>query len=89
MSKLINEVVMNSDQTEQVGEKIHKKLDMVRVADASIKRSDQVRSLDNCHKTNCHCTKRGRHGSVLTYELTTVPTSLFKDNSLRKTDKSS
>ncbi len=37
---------MNCDEAEQVGAKIHKKLDNVSVVDASIKRSDQVLSLD-------------------------------------------
>ncbi len=38
---------VNCDQTEQVGMKIHKQLDKVSVIDASIKRNDQVRSLDH------------------------------------------
>ena len=40
---------VNCDQTEHVGAKIHKQLDRVSVTDASIKRSDQVRSLDHLH----------------------------------------
>ncbi len=36
---------VNCDEAEQVGAKIHKKLDNVSVVDASIKRSDQVLSL--------------------------------------------
>ena len=37
---------VNCDQKEQVGAKIHKQLGNVRVTDALIKRSDQVRFLD-------------------------------------------
>ncbi len=40
---------VNCDQTELVGAKIHKQLDKVSAIDASIKRSDQVRSLDHLH----------------------------------------
>ncbi len=37
---------VNCDQTEQVGSKIHKQLDNINVLDASIKRNDQVQSLN-------------------------------------------
>ena len=40
---------INYDQTEQVGGKLHKKLDKVRVIYASLMRSDQVTSLDHLH----------------------------------------
>ncbi len=60
---------------QQVGAKNHKQLDKVSAIDASIKRSDHVRSLDHLHpgieldknliKTDCYCTERGRHGSIL------------------------
>ena len=37
---------VNCDQTEQIGAKIHSQLDNVSIIDASIKRNDQVRSLE-------------------------------------------
>ena len=76
------------------------------VTDASIKRSDQVRSLDHLHPVNTVKKKKVHINPTLLfsrliaivqreedmapffdYELTTIPTSLFKDSGLRKTDK--
>ncbi|XP_065911780.1 uncharacterized protein [Dysidea avara] len=98
---------VNCDQTEQVGAKIHKKLDNMSIIDASIKRSDQVRSLDHLQPGIQVDKKKVTINPMLlfsrliavvqreedmaqffNYELTTIPTSLFKDNYLRKTDKS-
>jgi len=97
---------VNCDQTERVGAKIHKQLNNVRVTDASIKRSDQVRSLDYLQpgiqvekkKVNINPTmlfsrliaivqREEDMASFFEYELTAIPTSLFKDYCLRKTDK--
>ena len=97
---------VNCDQTERVGAKIHKQLSNVRVTDASIKRSDQVRSLDYLQpgiqvekkKVNINPTmlfsrliaivqREEDMASFFEYELTAIPTSLFKDYCLRKTDK--
>ena len=97
---------VNCDQTEPAGAKIHKQLDKVSAIDASIKRSDQVRSLDHLHpgieldKKKVHVNPTQLFSRLIAivqreedmvpffnYELTTIPTSLFKDNGLRKTDK--
>ena len=97
---------VNCDQTEQIGAKIHKQLNKVSIIDASIKRNDQVRSLNHLHpgiqvdKKKVHINptllfsrliaiaqREEDMAQFFCYELTTIPTSLFKDNSLRKTDK--
>ena len=96
---------VNCDQTKQVGANIHKKLDDMNVIDASIKRSDQVRSLNQLQpsvqvdkkssykpnatflKTDCSGAEREDMALYFEYELTTIPTSVFKDNGLRKTEK--
>ena len=97
---------VNCDETEKVGMKIHKQLDNVSVVDASIKRNDQVRSLDHLlpgiqvDKKKIHINPTLLFSRLIAivqreedmvpffcYELTTVPTSLFKNNALRKNDK--
>ncbi len=97
---------VNCDEAEQVGAKIHKKLDNVSVVDASIKRSDQVLSLDFLQpgiqvekkRVNIDPTilfsrliaivqREEDMAPFFEHELTTTPTSLFKDYCLRKTDK--
>ena len=97
---------VNCDQTEQVGCQIHKQLNMVPVANAAIKRSDQVRTLDHLRpgilvdKKKIHINptqlftrligivqREDDMAPFFNYELTSIPTSLFKNNSLRKTDK--
>ena len=94
------------DQTEQVRAKIHKQLDKMHVKDASIKRNDQVQSLDHLYpdiqvdKQKVHINptllfsrliaivqREKDMAPFFNYEFTTIPTSLFKDNSLQKTDK--
>lgn len=78
----------------------------MNVIDASIKRSDQVRSLNQLQpsvqvdKKKVHINPMLLFSRLIAlvqreedmapyfeYELTTIPTSLFKDNGLRKTDK--
>ena len=78
----------------------------MNVIDASIKRSDQVRSLNQLQPSVQDDKKKVHINPMLLfsrlialvqreedmapyfeYELTTIPTSLFKDNGLRKTDK--
>ncbi len=97
---------INCDETELVGSRIQEKLNNISVANASIKRSEQVRTLN-------HLTPGVRIGNqrvvidptllfsrliaiaqreeniekYFEYELTVVPTSLFKENALRKTTK--
>ena len=97
---------VNCDQTEQIGTKIHSQLDNVSIIDASIKRNDQVRSLEYLQpgiqvekkKININPTllfsrliavvqREEDMAPFFKYELTTIPTSLFKDNYLQKTDK--
>ena len=94
---------VNCDQTEQVGARIHKQLDRVSVIDASIKRSDQVQSLDHLHpgiqvdKKKVHINPTllfSRLIAIVQREEDMAPffnyeltTILFKDNALRKTDK--
>ncbi len=97
---------VNCDEAEQVGAKIHKKLDNVSVVDASIKRSDQVLSLDFLQpgiqvekkKVNIDPTilfsrlidivqREEDMAPFFEHELTTIPTPLFKNYCLRKTDK--
>ena len=77
------------------------------ITQATIKRSEQVRSLDHLYpgikvdkkKVNINPTilfsrliaivqREEDMAPYFDYELTTVPTSLFKDNTLRKTVKS-
>ena len=74
-----NDDGVNCDQTEQIGTKIHLQLDYVSIINASIKRNDQVRSLEHQQpeiqvekkniltvlKIDCCSTERRRHGSVL------------------------
>ena len=98
---------INCDETEVVGMKVHKQLDKVSVIDASIKRKDQVYSLDHLlpgiqvDKKKIHINptlllsgliaivqREEDMALFLCYELTTFPTSLFKNNALRKNDKS-
>ena len=97
---------VNCDKTEQVGAQIQKKLDNVSITQATIKRSEQVRSLDHLYpgikvdkkKVNINPTilfsrliaivqREEDMAPYVDYELTTVPTSLFKDNALHKSVK--
>lgn len=98
---------INCDETELVGSIIQENLDDVSVAAASIKRSEQVRTLGYLTTG----VKIGKHRVVIDptllftrliaiaqredniekyfeFELTVVPTSLFKETALRKPTKS-
>ena len=94
---------VNCDKTEEVGAHIQKKLDNMNVVEASIKRSDQVRSLDHLNpgiqveKRKVHIHPNHLFYRLITiaqreedmapyfgYELTAMPTSLFKDYFMRK-----
>ncbi len=97
---------VNCDRTEEVGAKIQHQLDNVGVMEATMKRSEQVRSLDHLYpgvqvdKKKIHINptilfsrliaivqREEDMGPFFDYELTTIPTSLFKDNAMRKTEK--
>ena len=97
---------VNCDKTEEVGSKIQRQLDNVCVIDASIKRREQVRSLDHLYPGVKIDKKKVTINPTLLfsrliaivqreedmvpffdYELTTIPTALFKDNAMRKTEK--
>ena len=98
---------VNCHKTEEVGAHIEKKLDNMKVVEASIKRSDQVRSLDHLYagiqvgKQKVHIQPNHLFYRLIAivqreedmapyfgYELTAMPTSLFKDNVMRKSVKS-
>ena len=98
---------VNCHKTEEVGAHIQKKLDNMNVVEASIKRSDQVRSLDHLYagiqvdkqKVHIHpnhlfyrliaiVQREEDMAPYFGYELTAMPTSLFKDNVMRKSVKS-
>ena len=97
---------VNCDQTEHVGAIIHSQLNNKGIVDASIKRSDQVRTLDYLQLGIQVEKKKVTINPTLLFtrliavvqreedmfpffrnELTSIRTSLFKDNYLRKTDK--
>ena len=97
---------MNCDKTEEVGSKIQRQLDNVCAIEASIKRREQVRSLDHLYPGVKIDKKKVTINPTLLfsrliaivqreedmvpffdYELTTIPTTLFKDNAMRKTEK--
>ena len=94
---------INCDQTEIVGAKIQKTLDNVTVLEASIRRNEQIQSLDHLYpglkvdKQKVHINPTLLFSRLIAivqreedmvpyfnYELTTVPTSLFKDDRMRK-----
>ena len=98
---------INCDSTEEVGAKIQMKLNNVSVTEASLKRKDQVCSLDHLQpgiqidKKKYHIDPMNLFSRLIaivqreedmipyfSYELTTIPTSLFKDSAMRKTQKS-
>ena len=98
---------INCDKTEQIGARIQKQLDNVAVTEGSIKRSEQVQSLDHLlpglkvDKKQVHINPTILFSRLIAiiqreediapnfeYELTVIPTSLFKDNTMRKTAKS-
>ena len=94
---------VNCHRTEDVGAKIQQQLDNVCVTEATIKRSEQVKSLDHLYpgvqvdKKKIYINLFSRLIAVVRreedmqpffdYELTTIPTSLFEDNIMRKTNK--
>ena len=97
---------VNCDRTEQVGENIQKQLDNVSVVEASIKRSEQVRSLDYLYpgiqvdRQKFHINPTLLFSRLIAivqreedmtpyfdYELTAIPTSLFKDKVMSKPAK--
>ena len=98
---------INCNKTEEVGVHIHRKIDNMSAVEASIKRSDQVKSLDHLHpgikvdkqKINIHPNHLFYHlmtieqrdenmAPYFDYELTAMPTLLFKDNFMCKSVKS-
>ena len=97
---------VNCHKTEEIGAKIQQQLDNISVAEATVKRSEQVKSLDHLYpgvqvdkkKISINPTilfsrliaivqREEDMRSFFDYELTTIPTSLFKDNVMRKTNK--
>ena len=98
---------VNCQEAEKVGACIQRKLDNVNVHLASIKRSEQIKSLDSLFP-GVHIDKQKvridpnhlfqrlllvaqRENDMLPffeYELTSIPTSLFKDCYMRKSQKS-
>ena len=94
------------DQPEEVGRKIQKHLDNISVLEASIKKSEQVKSLNHLYpgiqvdkeKVQINPTllfsrliaivqREEDITPYFDYELTAIPTSLFKDHAMRKTTK--
>ena len=103
-----DEDMINCDQAKEVDEKIQTSLDGVAVKSAKIKRSENVRTLQNL-QAGIRIDKKGIHSNpavlfmcctvlaqwqsedVEPYfipELAAIPTSLFKDDLMRRTDKS-
>jgi hypothetical protein len=97
---------INCDDTECVGANLQKQLDNASIAKASIKRSEQVKTLDvlmpgfkvDREKVVINPTilftrliaivqREDNMSCYFEYELTTIPTSLFKDNAMRKNTK--
>ena len=104
LSTIENDII-NCDQAEEVGAKIHK-MDSQVYSDISLKRSDQVKTLLNLKKgvkiggDTVHVDPTIPFSRLLiqversedmkayfSYELTQIPTSLFKDREMRKTNK--
>lgn len=98
---------INCHKTEEIGMAIQKQLDNVKVAEASIKRSNKVKSLDQLlpavkvDKQKLHINpdilfsrlivivqREDDMAPYFQYELSPIPTSLFKDNAMRKAEKS-
>ena len=97
---------MNCHKAEEIGRKIHKQLDNVSVLEASIKQSEQVKSLEQLYpgiqvdkqKVNINPTalfsrliaivqREEDMTPYFHYELTAIPTSLFKDCAMSTTAK--
>ena len=97
---------INCDSIEEVGANIQEKLNNIHVTEASLKRKDQVRSLNHLQPA-IQIEKKiyidpmklfsrliaivQREEDMIpyfSYELTAIPTSLFKDGAMRKTQKS-
>ena len=95
---------MNCDITEEVGAKIQKMLDNISVAEASLKRNDQIHFLRSLKpgiqidqkKYPMHLFSRliaivQREKDMIpyfSYALAAIPMSLFRDSAMRKTQKS-
>ena len=98
---------INCDCIEEVGASIQRKLNNICVTEASLKRNDQVRSLNHLQpailieKKKYHIDPMKLFSRLIaivqreddmipyfSYELTAIPTSLFKDGLMRKTQKS-
>ena len=98
---------INCDKTKEVVLKLQKQLDNISVLEASIKRSEQVKSLDHLYpavqvdKQKVHINPTLLFSRLIAivqreedmspyfdYELTSMPTSIFKDYAMRKTVKS-
>ena len=97
---------INCHNTEEVGRKIQKHLDNISVLEASIKKSEQVKSLNHLYPRIQVDKEKVQINPTLLfsrliaivqreedmipyfdYELTAIPTSLFKDHAMRKTTK--
>ena len=97
---------INCHKTEEIGRKLQKHLDNISVLEASIKRSEQIKSLDHLYpgikvdKEKVHINPTLLFSRLIAlvqreedmlpyfdYELTAIPTSLFKDYAMRKTAK--
>ena len=94
-------------ETEKLGFRIQQKLNNINIPKATIKRSDQIKSLDSLYpgiqidKQKVHIDPNHLFQRLIAiaqretdmapyfeYELTSIPTSLFKDGFMRKSQKS-
>ena len=79
---------INPDKAEEVGLKIQMQLNSLNVAEAAIKRRDHIKPLADLKPgIQIDQQKLNINLIILYYELTAFPTSLFKDNFMRKSAK--
>lgn len=98
---------VNCHEVEKVGACIQRKLDDIKIPEASIKRSDQIKSLDSLYpgvqidkqkiridpnhlfqRLILVAQRENNMATFFEYELTPIPTTLFKDCFMRKSQKS-
>ena len=98
---------INCDQTEEIGKIINEKLDGISFSNSSIKRREQIKSLEKLRvglkldketisvdpsmlfsRLLLMIEREQRMIEYFRYEFTPVPTSLFEDGMMRKSEKS-